>query len=258
MRPVIRVSLNGHALQLEDDAHALLTSYLEAAGRSLDGNPDRAEILADLEQSIVDRSARFLGAGRDVLTREQVAGVLDEIGPVEPAPGGEAPAAAAGPAGAAAASGGASANATGFGSTRTRQSMRRLQQVSDGAIVSGVCNGLAAWANVDVTVVRIVAVVLAFATGGALVFAYLLLMLILPYSSDPVPPNGLPRASRSLVQKLRGQTAEFATNPEWRQFHADVRHALDRANARVAASSVSPALVVALVVLLIATAVALD
>ncbi|MFO0447342.1 MAG: PspC domain-containing protein, partial [Pseudomonadota bacterium] len=198
MRPVIRVSLNGHARQLEDDAHALLTQYLDAAARTLDGNPDRAEILADLERSIAEKSARFLVGGREVLERAQIALVLDEIGPVEPASNGAAADATStrGPA------------ETGGAGPATGPAPARLRQISDGAMISGLCNGIAAWAGLDVTIVRIVAVVLAFATGGAAIFVYLLLMFIVPYASGPAASHALPRASRSLVEKLRGQTAE--------------------------------------------------
>lgn len=229
MRPVIRVSLNGRALQLEDDAHALLVQYLESAGRTLDRNPDRAEILADLEAAIADKSARFVGPARDVLNREQIATVLDEVGPVEPAPngigsGGQSDGQSS------AASSGASA---GMGSgTSGAASPRQLQQITDGAMISGVCNGLAAWSSLDVTVVRIIAVILAFATGGAAVLAYLLLMFVLPYAPDSGATQGLPRASRSLVERLRGQTAAFASSDDWQRFRTDARDTWARTQAR--------------------------
>ena len=83
MRPVTRVSLNGRALQLEDDAHALLSQYLESAARALDANPDRAEILADLEHEKIlggvplklffkDQPNDFLIAVTELNTREQL------------------------------------------------------------------------------------------------------------------------------------------------------------------------------------------
>ena len=59
MRRVITISLNGNAYQLEEDACGLLTQYLEDAARALAGDPDRTEIVADLEQAIADKE----GAG---------------------------------------------------------------------------------------------------------------------------------------------------------------------------------------------------
>lgn len=58
MRKVITVSLNGNALQLEDDAYAALGRYLERSAQALANNPDRSEIMSDLEQAIADKCAR--------------------------------------------------------------------------------------------------------------------------------------------------------------------------------------------------------
>jgi len=41
---------------------------------------------------------------------------------------------------------------------------KRLYQISDGAMISGVCKGLAAYLHIDVTIVRVAFVVLAVLT----------------------------------------------------------------------------------------------
>ena len=50
----------------------------------------------------------------------------------------------------------------------------------DGAMLGGIASGLADRYDFDVTVVRVAAVLLAFATGGLVVVGYLLLWLLLP------------------------------------------------------------------------------
>ena len=47
-------------------------------------------------------------------------------------------------------------------------------------MISGVCKGLAAYFNVDVTIVRIVFVALAVLTKGAFVIVYIVLMCVIP------------------------------------------------------------------------------
>ncbi|MGH8290333.1 MAG: hypothetical protein ACREV7_15135 [Steroidobacteraceae bacterium] len=74
MRPIISVSLNGRAYQLEDDAHAALADYLDSASRALAGNPDSIEILADLEQAIADKLERCLNPHKNVVVRGGDAG----------------------------------------------------------------------------------------------------------------------------------------------------------------------------------------
>src|SRR5579863_7443222 len=91
MRPVISVSRNGRAYQLEDDAHAALASYLDSAARALAGNPDQAEILADLEQAIADKCERFLGPHKTVVARAEIEQVIREMGPVDTGAGNGGP-----------------------------------------------------------------------------------------------------------------------------------------------------------------------
>src|SRR5215472_10080342 len=86
MRRVITISLNGNAYQLEDDAHAVLASYLDGAAHALATNPDREEILADLEQAVADKCARFLSAHKTVLSKRELEQIVVEMGPVDGAP----------------------------------------------------------------------------------------------------------------------------------------------------------------------------
>jgi len=231
MRQVITVSLNGRAYQLEDDAHAALASYLDSAARALHGNPDHDEILADLEQAIADKCDRHLSAHKTVVVRAEIAAVLAEMGPVDADSTGAAP--SAGPAaetGAKAAGDAASAGAS------AGPTYRRLYQISDGAIISGVCNGLAAYFALDVTVVRLIFVVLALLTGGVALFGYLVLMFVVPYantSEERAAAHGVPFNARVLVERAKRKAADFASStgasPDWRKsrtpWRADWREA---------------------------------
>ena len=87
MQKVITINLNGNAYQIDEAGYAALVAYLEGAERSLKDNPDRAEILADLEQAIADKCRRFLGPHKTVVTAAEVDQIIREMGPVDgPAP----------------------------------------------------------------------------------------------------------------------------------------------------------------------------
>ena len=84
---------------------------------------------------------------------------------------------------------------------------RPLQQFSEGALVSGVCLGLARYFGLDVTLVRIAAVLLLLATGGGMILVYLVMMLLMPYA--PLPRGArvrwLPAKCRSFVEFVRSK-----------------------------------------------------
>jgi phage shock protein PspC (stress-responsive transcriptional regulator) len=218
MRQVITVSLNGRAYQLEDDAYAVLGSYLGAAAVALAGNPDKDEIVADLEQAIADKCDRYLSPHKTVVGRAELARVIDEMGPVDGAAPEVGPAPAAGSAagvgaGAAPASPAGAAAPAGDGAAP-----KRLYQISEGALISGVCNGIAAYLAVDVTLVRLGFVAAAFLTGGGAVLVYLVLMFVVPYAStseEHAAARGLPFNARALVERAKQKAAEFANSADW-------------------------------------------
>lgn len=55
MEPVLSINLDGIAYQVEHGGYTALRAYLDRAATQLAGNPDAAEILADLEQAIADK-----------------------------------------------------------------------------------------------------------------------------------------------------------------------------------------------------------
>jgi phage shock protein C len=56
---------------------------------------------------------------------------------------------------------------------------RRLTLSEKDKMIGGVCGGIAAYFNVDPTLIRVIAVVLALVGGGGII-AYLLAWLIMP------------------------------------------------------------------------------
>jgi phage shock protein C len=54
----------------------------------------------------------------------------------------------------------------------------------DGRMLAGVCAGIAAYLGADVTLVRVIAAVLALITGGAGVLAYLVAWALIPEEGE--------------------------------------------------------------------------
>src|SRR5689334_20381693 len=141
MRKVTTINLNNNAYQIDEDGYDALRAYLENAARALANNPDREEILADLEQAIADKCRLTLGAHKTVVSGAEIDRILKEMGPVA---GGEESvgngasdsSSTAGTSGAS--SGGASA---GF-------HPRRLYRISEGMRWAGICTGIAAYVGV--------------------------------------------------------------------------------------------------------------
>jgi len=195
-RTAVTVRLHRSTLQFDDAAYARLEQYLAESASLLEGDPDPQEILADLEQAVADQCTRRLQPGQTVVTLAELAPALAEIGTLQP-PGATSSSSASPPPP-------SSSWSTGS-STAPRSS---LQQVSQGAVISGVCQGLARYFRLDTTLLRVISVLLLFGTGGAMVLVYLALMLLMPYAPldpDGAPVRWLPAKCRSFMEYLRAK-----------------------------------------------------
>src|SRR5580658_2963415 len=83
MNKVITINLGGTAYQLEEGGYDALRAYLETATARLQGNPDRDEILLDIERAIAEKFRALLGSYKTVVVTKEVAAVLAEMGPIE-------------------------------------------------------------------------------------------------------------------------------------------------------------------------------
>ncbi len=63
---------------------------------------------------------------------------------------------------------------------------KKLYRLDKGAMLAGVCGGIAEYFNLDPSIVRIAAAILIFA-GGLSVWVYVIAAIILPKKSDVYP-----------------------------------------------------------------------
>ena len=214
MKPIITASLNQQPFFFEQDAFARLESYLREAEQALSQHPDRDEVLRDLEQAIAERCRVDRPSGAEVISLTVLAAILEEIGPVnDPATSKPEPSYAESPqAQTESHAGSPHAHAESEpreGSAHQASYVRPpLEQISEGALLSGVCMGLARYFSIDVSLLRIAVIILTLISAGLAIGLYVFLMILLPYAPVNVdaPPMGRwPRKIRGWVERLRSR-----------------------------------------------------
>jgi phage shock protein PspC (stress-responsive transcriptional regulator) len=194
MNKVITINLGGTAYQLEEGGYDALRAYLETATARLQGNPDREEILSDIERAIAEKFRALLGSHKTVVVTKEVAAVLAEMGPIE-ADSGEA--ADPGASGQETAGEGRAANGGG--------TPRRLYRIHDGAMIAGVCNGIAAYVNIDPTLVRLAFVLLTMLWCAGLL-VYLVMAIVVPEARSPeekAAASGAPSTAQEFIRRAK-------------------------------------------------------
>lgn len=236
MNKVLTISLHNTAYQLEEAGYEALQNYLRKAAAKLHDNPDKDEIMADFEEAIGDKCAKYLKGAKNVVTSAEIEEVLAAMGPVEDSA--------------------ESADEPLKDQTAPTDTPKRLFKIRDGAVIEGVCNGLAAYANVDATIVRVAFIVLTVLTGGAWIVAYILMAVFMPEArtaEDIATAYGQPFNAKTLLDGARERyeywkkfgeeqskdwhqhKAEYKT--EWRKWkHQHKKHLKQETRAKVAAA----------------------
>lgn len=145
---------------IDEDAYSRLKRFLAALEQKLKSDTNRKEIIADIEARIAELLNARLGEKRQAVILADVEFVIEIIGEPEVIFDEEPRQEKKERAG-------------------KQQSYRRMYRDPDRRIIGGVCAGLAAYWNLDPTMVRVVFVLLIF-PGFLGAFIYFALLVVLP------------------------------------------------------------------------------
>lgn len=207
MDKVITINLHGRAYQLEEPGYHQLRNYLDEAASKLENDPDKQEIISDLEQAVAEKLDRYLNPNKNVIEDKEVKEVIKEMGPVEsstedyPQEGQS-------------------------GEPKTGATPKRLYRIFEGKMFAGVCTGLAAYFNVDVVLVRVIFVLLVLVSHGFGVLVYVVLMIVMPKaktSAQKAAAFGQPFTAREFVERAREEYSKFADKSEWKKWKREFK-----------------------------------
>ena len=216
MKKVVNVSVGGRSFSLDEDAYARLTAYFDHFKARLDRDTQSAkeEVMTDLENRIAELFDQGTGgASYRVVNLALVTKVVEQLGmpdgSKEPETGvngqeqsrrngaddeDEYP------------KSGSGVDFTYNGAQGT--SRRRLFRDLDNKTIGGVCAGLAAFLNVDITIVRIVSL-LTLLLWGTGFLVYLVLWIVVPIAKTPADKcmmRGLEPTAENMARFSQGRS----------------------------------------------------
>lgn len=199
MERVVTINLNGNAYQLEEPAYDALRAYLSRAEAALADNPDKAEIVRDLEQAIADKCAAYLGPHKSVVSGSEMETILREMGPVETE-----------------SEGGADNERADAEPPR-----KRLYRIRDGAMVAGVCSGIGAYFDLDPNVIRLLFGAATLFSSGFFILVYIAMMFLIPSahtSEEWAAAHGVPFNAQEVIDRAKREYSRFAEegSKSWR------------------------------------------
>lgn len=164
MKKILKANIGSHAFTIDEDAYSLLNNYYEDVRSRLFDN-ERSRVMDDVEARTAEIFRESVSEPSQVVDIELVRRAIAVIGVPHT-----------------------------FGSriydreyTRSEDGQpRRLYRSRTDVVIAGVCGGLAAYFNVDPTVVRLITLIMILFLGFG-IWAYLILWIVLPL--EPLPAN---------------------------------------------------------------------
>ena len=180
MKKTVTINLGGFVFNIDEDACDRLSQYLADIEKRFP-EEERAEIIRDIEERMAELLTYKL-QNRNVVETNDVEEVIEVIGKPEQFEdeSGESQSEADGSATASASANNNSSATSGKTSERKPRRTRKLYRNSNDRMVSGVASGLAAYFDIDPAIVRILFVILAFASLGWGILIYLILLIAMP------------------------------------------------------------------------------
>lgn len=175
MKKTLTVNLGGTVFNIDDDAYRLLDNYLCNLKAHFSKEEGAEEIVDDIERRISELLAEKLAEGKQVITISDVEEVIARVGkPEEMDQEGQA-----GEADASQNQGAASTQTSTQGSTQST-AHRRLFRNPDDKILGGVISGIAAYFCWDVTLLRLLLLVILVCGYGTLIPVYIVCWFLIP------------------------------------------------------------------------------
>jgi phage shock protein PspC (stress-responsive transcriptional regulator) len=174
MKKIININLSGRVVPIEDSAYEKLQEYIESLRRYFANEEGRDEIINDIESRIAELMSEKVRKGSDSITDADVNEIANSMGRPEDFEGEEIKEQSY-----------ASASAAGSSQQSTQsqalpKEKRRLYRDTSDKFIGGVCSGIAAYLNVDPTIVRVLFAIIILGTWFFGLLAYVIMWIVLP------------------------------------------------------------------------------
>jgi phage shock protein PspC (stress-responsive transcriptional regulator) len=157
MKITVSINLGGYSFNIDEDAYAELKRYLRNLEFHFAGEESSSEILSDIETRMAEIFRTKLNTYKQVINLEDVTQVIAILGTPEDISDTERPTAR---------------------DKFASRGYHRMYRDPDHRVIGGVCAGMAAYWDMEIWLVRVIFLILAFMGVGILI--YLILYIVLP------------------------------------------------------------------------------
>lgn len=178
MKKTVDINIGNRAFHIDEDAYTHLKQYLERLNRLFNKQEGGSEIITDIEIRIAELFETKINSNSGVISMQMVDEVINIMGQPEDLDDDN----------------GDAKKEEKVYYAKVEEPKKRFYRDIDNRVIAGICAGLAAYFNMDIAIIRIIAVILFFVTSGGAIPVYIILWLIIP-----------PAISRAQKMEMRGE-----------------------------------------------------
>jgi phage shock protein PspC (stress-responsive transcriptional regulator) len=201
MKKNISINISGIIFHIEEDGYETLRKYLDSIKRYFASFEDSSEILIDIESRIAEIFLAKLNEGKQVITAEDVNGLIATMGSVNDFKAAEEQELGASDLAS------EEAKNKSHASGSAREAAKKLYRDQKRKIAGGVCAGLAHYFNIDPVWPRLLFALLVLGSYGSLLIVYVILWIVLPASGELVEEASVKKMYRDSEKKVIGGVA---------------------------------------------------
>jgi phage shock protein PspC (stress-responsive transcriptional regulator) len=201
MKKNISINISGIIFHIEEDGYDSLRKYLDSINQYFGSFEDSSEILADIESRIAEIFLSKLNEGKQVITLEDVNGLIATMGNVSDFKAAEEQEFVA-------SEQKSERKEEPKSSTYSQPSAnKKLFRDQKRKIVGGVCAGLGHYFNIDPVWPRVLFALLVLGSYGGLLLLYIILWIALPASEELTEEASVKKMYRDAEKKVLGGVA---------------------------------------------------
>ncbi|MBL7898778.1 MAG: PspC domain-containing protein [Crocinitomicaceae bacterium] len=218
MNKTISINIGGIVFNIEENAYLNLYNYLQSIKNNFTEISEQEEIMNDVEARIAEIFQSNLHDTKQVITVKDVDAMIEIMGRPEDYVSDEFKETTG------------SNSKSESTSSENSTAQKRLFRDTENALLGGVCSGLSHYFNIDVTIIRIIFILLAV-LGGSGILIYLVLLFVAPEAvstSDRMQMKGQHVNLETIKEHFQNLKNEIKEGAKSGKFKKSFKETVDR------------------------------
>lgn len=217
MKKTTTVNIGKMVFHIDEDAFIKLDQYLNAIQELLQNDPNKKDIIEDIEQRIAELLNDLISGKEQAVSIEHIEKIIVIMGDPKEF---------------------SSENPTTYTDEGRKRAQKRLYRDPENKIIAGVASGLSAYFNIDPVIIRILFFALTFMGAGFPIPLYIILWIVLPEAEttsqrmemrgENINVDSIKKNAKQEYESIKSNVNNYIKSDSFRKGSAELGSAIGR------------------------------